>query len=224
MADFANKVIDFYSNLQPDIQLPQGFSIMNPYEDHETMALTKLFYKKYFSDKEKRVYIFGINPGRFGGGITGIPFTDPLHLKEMCGIDHHLPLKKELSALFIAKMIEAFGGTEVFYQKFFLTAVCPLGFIRQNINANYYDDASLIKATRPFIIKTMQQQVDFGCLTNLCFCLGQGKNYEHLQALNNSLGIFNQIIPLPHPRWIMQYRRNSVEEFISQYVTAFSRV
>ena len=35
--------------------------------------------------------IFGINPGRFGAVLPGIPFTDPIRLKKECGIDNHLP-------------------------------------------------------------------------------------------------------------------------------------
>ena len=221
---FSDKVLDFYNSLQPDFLLPKGFTVMNPFEDKKTMTVTKIFYNKYFSDKEKRVYVFGINPGRFGGGLTGIPFTDPVQLKEVCLIDHDLALKKELSSLFIYRMITAFGGPEKFYSDFFLTAVCPLGFLNEQVNANYYDTMPLLKASLPFITDTLKQQLQFGCHTQTCICLGQGKNFLHLQELNKELGIFKKIIPLPHPRWIMQYRRKSVDEFIEQYLTVFANV
>ena len=119
-------------------------------------------------------------------------------------------------------MINAFGGPEKFYNKFFLTAVCPLGFLKENINANYYDSPPLFKATRSFILDTLKKHKHFGCYTKTCICLGQGKNFTHLQELNKELGIFNKIIALPHPRWIMQYRRKSADEFISQYISVLS--
>ena len=223
-AVFSDKVVEFYSSLAPEFHLPKGFSVMNPYEDKVTMSLTKIFYQKYFSDKEKRIYVFGINPGRFGGGITGIPFTDPVQLMEACHIDHGLPLKQELSSQFIYKMMTAYGGPEKFYNAFFLTAVCPLGFLNHNINANYYDSSPLISASKHFILETLKKQIQFGCNTETCICLGQGKNYHHLKEINTELGIFNKIIPLPHPRWIMQYRRKSADAFISEYLTVFSKL
>ncbi|MFI5224347.1 MAG: DUF4918 domain-containing protein, partial [Nitrospirales bacterium] len=65
--------------------------------------------------------ILGINPGRLGAGLTGIPFTDPLKLQNICGIENTLPKKAELSADFIYTMISAFGGPEAFYKKFYFS-------------------------------------------------------------------------------------------------------
>ena len=31
-------------------------------------------------------------------------------------------------------------------------------------------------------------------------------------------GFFERILPLPHPRWVMQYRRKRKEEFVGQYL------
>jgi len=52
--------------------LPQEIEVMNPFKDKATMQICTQFYKKYYSDNNKRRMIIGINPGRFGGGITGI--------------------------------------------------------------------------------------------------------------------------------------------------------
>ncbi len=41
-----------------------------------------------------RYLILGINPGRFGGGITGIPFTDPIRLQNICGIENDFQKNK----------------------------------------------------------------------------------------------------------------------------------
>jgi hypothetical protein len=47
------------------------------------MKICSSFYQKYYADNKKRSLIIGINPGRFGAGVTGIPFTDPIRLKRI---------------------------------------------------------------------------------------------------------------------------------------------
>ena len=74
---FGTKVLDYYLNLKPDIKVPEGVEILYPYDNKETITQMKKFYSKFYSDKNKRIQIFGINPGRFGAGITGVPFYRP---------------------------------------------------------------------------------------------------------------------------------------------------
>src|ERR1700732_4187939 len=144
----AAAILHFYRNLRPRFQLGEGIGIMNPYKDPATWQLASRFYEKYYSDTRPRTYIFGINPGRFGGGITGVPFTDPQKLQEKCGIPIPATWKNrpELSSRFIYDMIEAYGGVKDFYRHFFITALSPLGFTRHGKNLNYYDDKALLKA------------------------------------------------------------------------------
>ena len=78
-------------------------AFLHPYSDDEGIRVTKKFYNEFFYDNNKRILLFGINPGRIGGGLTGIPFTDPYHLKNHCGIDSKLDLKKELSSTLFMK-------------------------------------------------------------------------------------------------------------------------
>ena len=111
----SNKILSFLKKLDLQIELPEEVEIMNPFKDEDTFSLCKKFYKKYYSDNKSRHIIFGINPGRFGGGITGIPFTDPLRLQNICGIKNELRKKQELSSVFIYEMIDSFGGPEMFY-------------------------------------------------------------------------------------------------------------
>ena len=47
-------------------------------------------YQKFFSDNNQRVFVLGINPSRLGGGITGIPFTEPKNIKEKLGIQNRI--------------------------------------------------------------------------------------------------------------------------------------
>jgi len=69
---------------------------MNPYKALGIRNYVESFFRKYFSDNNKRVFVFGINPGRFGAGLTGITFTDPVALAEFCGIQNNLPQNREL--------------------------------------------------------------------------------------------------------------------------------
>jgi hypothetical protein len=71
--------------------------VLYPYRDPAVMAATTAFYEKFFDDARKRVFIIGINPGRFGAGTTGVPFTDPVSL-ERVGITNPFPNRRELSA------------------------------------------------------------------------------------------------------------------------------
>jgi hypothetical protein len=164
--------------------------------------------------------ILGINPGRFGAGITGINFTAPKQLKETCSIDHPFKHSSELSAEFIYEVIENYGGCKKFYNDWFIGAVCPLGFIKEGKNINYYDNKNLQKAVTPFIIDTINQQLSFGLKRDFCICIGEDKNYKFLTALNKEQNWFWEIIPLPHPRFILQYRRRQKEEYIRQYLSA----
>ena len=212
-------ILEFYQKLTITVKLPAGVSYMNPYQDKIASDLAKQFYKKFYGDNHTRTLILGINPGRFGGGVTGIPFTDPIRLTSACGIDNQLKKKAELSSEFIYKMIEAFGGAQKFYRQFFISAVSPLGFVKDGKNLNYYDIKELQVAVEPFMIKSIKEQLDFGINRERCFCLGEGKNFEYLTGLNKKEKFFNEIIPLAHPRFIMQYKRKTINLYIKEYVT-----
>lgn len=216
-------ILNFYRNLRPDFNLPAGVEIMNPFADKDSSAISTIFYNKFYNDHHSRKFIFGINPGRFGGGITGIPFTDPVRLQQDCGIPNELPKKAELSAEFIYEVIRRYGGAGKFYKDFFITALSPLGFTKNGLNLNYYDDKELLKASEAFIIKTIraqQEQILTG--TNSCFCLGEGTNFKIFSKLNQKHQFYSKIIPLPHPRWVMQYRRKRMGEFAELYIEKLS--
>ena len=50
--------------------------------------------------------------------------------------------------------------------------------------------------------------------------MGPGKNLQFFERLNAEHRLFKTVVPLPHPRWVMQYRRRRVEEFVDRYVEA----
>ena len=212
----SQQVLSFYQELN----LPESIGdvqVMNPYQSEVAMELTSAFYRKYYSDNNPRKLIFGINPGRFGGGITGIPFTDPVNLQEKCGIDNDLDKRHELSSRFIYYMIDALGGPEKFYGDSFIGAVSPLGFTRDGKNINYYDDKDLQDYLHKFIIECLKTQLKLCGNPSTVYCLGQGKNIKYLNWLNSKEQLFEEVIPLPHPRWVMQYRLKRIDEFVDEY-------
>jgi len=217
----ADHILKFYQGLKLNVKLPAGVDYMNPYQDEIAFNLSKQFYKKFYSDNQERILILGINPGRFGGGVTGIPFTDPIRLASTCGIENELKKKSELSSEFIYKMIDAFGGPQKFYQRFYISAISPLGFVKDGKNLNYYDIKELQLAVEPFMIKSIKAQLDFGINRERCYCLGEGKNFDYLTNLNKKEKFFNEVIPLSHPRFIMQYKRRTMNVFIEDYLSKF---
>lgn len=225
----ADKIIAFNESLHFSDDLPDGIRIMNPYrENAEALKTSSAFYRKYFNDNHKRKLILGINPGRFGAGLTGIPFTDSYRLKDYCNMEIQDVSTRELSSIFVYNMIEAFGGPEKFYSRFLISSVVPLGFVKENekgreVNTNYYDSKKLQDAVEPFIQETLEQQLAFNIESSICFCLGTGKNFKYLQQLNRKKNYFGTIIPLEHPRYVMQYKLKHQEEYIRKYLYELGR-
>src|SRR5688572_13710430 len=243
---FSEKLIEYYNQLTPPRNLPKGIEILFPQKDKQVIEIVETFFKKYFNDNIPRQVMLGINPGRYGAGITGVNFTAPKQLKENCGIDHHLKLSSELSAEFIYEMITAYGGVNKFYRDWFIGAVCPIGFITSpgtptahhppetssgqalkrgiGTNINYYDDKKLAEAVTPFIIDCMNKLIGTGIHVERCLCIGGEKNFKFLSRLNDANKWFKEIIPLPHPRFILQYRRKQKDKYIHQYLSALQFV
>lgn len=226
---FADKVIHFNQNLHFEGTLPEGIGIMNPFRDnHGALEVSSRFYKKYYDDHQPRHLILGINPGRFGAGLTGVPFTDPKRLEEKCGIPFPGPKAYEPSSVFVYDVIEAYGGAASFYDRFYINSVCPLGFVRKTekgeVNYNYYDSKALTAAALPFILDSIGKHLALGVQTDLCFCFGTGQNYRFLEQLNREHRFFGRILPLDHPRFVMQYKLKSKATYIEKYLRAFAEV
>jgi len=217
---FSRKAIDFFINLKTPKTMPAGISILNPYNDKEVKRITENFYGKFFNDTNERILILGINPGRFGGGVTGIPFTDPIRLEEHCGIKNNLVKKPELSSGFVYSFIKEFGGTKKFYSKFFISAVFPLALLKSGKNYNYYDSNELYEYLKPGLITSLKTQANFGIRKDTVICLGK-KNFKFLNILNKELNYFENIIVLEHPRYIMQYRLKEKNLYIKKYLEIF---
>jgi hypothetical protein len=213
---FGSRVIDFYKHLKPPRLGGLDVDALYPYRDPAVMQVTSAFYSKFFGDRRKRVFIIGINPGRFGAGTTGVPFSDPVSLEKL-GIENPFPKRREMSAEFIEAMIERLGGLRDFYRSFFITAASPIGFTRGGKNYNYYDDPKLLAAVRPFIVKNLRVQLDFGARRHVAIVLGTGKNFAFLERLNDEHEFFDSLVSVEHPRFIMQYRRPHIARFLDKY-------
>jgi hypothetical protein len=214
----SDSILDFLKQLRITAKLPKDIEVLYPYDNPQTFKICQQFYHKYYDDQQQRTLMLGINPGRFGSGTTGVSFTDPLKLEKFCDIRNDLPKKPELSADFIYAMIIEYGGLESFYRKYFISSVCPLGFTYGSNNINYYDIPKLQKAVTPFIIESIGKLVAMGMSKDKCFCIGGDKNLKVLSKLNDEHKWFAEIIPLPHPRFIMQYRRKKMREYIEHWL------
>ena len=218
----SQQIISFYSGLVPP-PLPRGVDILHPQPNQQVMDVVKTFFEKFYSDSKKRTLILGINPGRFGAGITGINFTAPRQLTDYCAISHPWGNSSELSAEFIYEMIALYGGPKKFYGDYFIGAMSPLGFVKNGKNINYYDDKELLHAVKPFILESLHQQLQMGFINFRCICIGGEKNYRFLSALNEKYDLFKKIIPLPHPRFIMQYRRKNKQAYLEEYLSVLQK-
>jgi hypothetical protein len=230
MSTFADRVISFNQSLDFSGQLPDGISIMNPFREDETvLPVSSAFYRNYYSDNHPRHIILGINPGRFGAGVTGVPFTDSKRLRKECGLPYSGRETHEPSSVFVYEVIAAYGGPEAFYRKFYINSVCPLGFTKtggqgKEINYNYYDSKELTAAAYDFMVESIQKQLAFGIETDLCFCFGTGKNEKFLRQLNEEQQFFGKIIALEHPRFVMQYKAREKQAYIQKYLTALEQL
>ncbi len=225
MLTFAQRIIDYNQNLDLSIELPAGIRVMNPFRENiNAIKTSSLFYYKFYNDNRKRHLILGINPGRFGAGVTGIPFTDTKRLKEKCGLTIQGLETYEPSSVFVYRVVEAYGGAEKFYRDFYINSIVPLGFVKTNnkgreVNYNYYDDKVLMDKIRPFAAQSVSDHIAMGCYTDKVYCLGTGKNLAFLQKLNDDSHYFDQIIPLEHPRYIMQYKMKSIDDYVGKFIS-----
>lgn len=218
---FGDRAFRFYASLATP-RVPRGVEVMNPYTEPSVRGHLRQYLDKYFSDDRERVLILGINPGRFGAGVTGVTFADPVALADFCGIPNNLPRRRELSSVFVYDVVNALGGPDEFHSRFFLSAVCPLGFTQDGVNLNYYDDRKLERAVTPFIVSSIEQHLAFGGRRDHVVILGRGENSTFFTRLNDQHRWFASIHPLDHPRFIMQYRRKRLNAYIEKYADILS--
>ena len=226
---FSQKVLQFNNNLSRTyLDLPNGFKIINPFNsenEEQIRKITKAFYTKFYNDNHKRYMILGSSPARRGTAVTGVPYEDAQHLQAETGIFIDDFYVNKSSSNFLYDVIEKYGGCEKFYNDFYMNFVCPLGIVRTNakgndVNCNYYESKRVQDILYSFIIKSLKEQLDFNIDTSICYCIGSGENYKFLSKINERYNFFQTIIPLEHPRFIMQYNSERKDIFMERYLDA----
>ncbi len=221
---FADKVIAFNENLSYSGKLPEDFQVLNPYLDNpETLLVMQQFYHKYYNDFNQRKFIIGINPSRYGAGVTGVPFTDTKRLEGICGISMKSARTHEISSVFMYDVISEYGGPEEFYKEIYINSPFPLAIVRKSkgswINANYYDDKGLFGDVKLFMIDSLKKHISLNLDTSEVFILGK-KNAEFLAKLNEEAQLFNTMTVLEHPRYIQQYKSKEKTLYLDKYILA----
>jgi len=226
MSTFADRIINFNTHLEYNQSLPKDFDVLNPYMDNpETMEVMRAFYHKFYNDNRQRKFIIGINPSRHGAGVTGVPFTDTKRLESECGIVMKSAHTHEVSSVFMYDMIKAYGGVTKFYNDFYINSPFPLAIVRKAsdgkwLNANYYDEDTLFKSVKDYMIATLKKHIALGVDTQKVFVLGK-KNATFLQKLNKEATLFGEMVVLEHPRFIQQYKSKEKQLYIDKFLTSF---
>lgn len=230
---FSDKVLEFNDELSNmAINLPENYHISNPFnsENKEKIKeMTHIFYKKYYNDNNKRYLILGSSPARRGTAVTGIPFEDANHLYKITGIKIDDFYINKSSSDFLYEVMEQYGGCEKFYKEFFMSFVCPLGIVKVNsngnyVNCNYYENKKIESNLYDFIVYSLKKQISFGIDTSICYCIGSGENFKFLTRINEQYHFFDKIIPLEHPRFIMQYNSKDKDTYLNKYTDALKGI
>lgn len=214
---YANCLLSFLTTFPAPTDLPPGIEAANPYVAEPSCGLLTAFARKFYADDNPRVAVLGINPGRFGGGTTGVAFTDPVALADRCGIANPLPRRREVSSEFVYQFIGEMGGPSAFYRHFYLGSVYPLVLLREGLNHNYYDSPALTRSLWPTLLDSLRRQTAIGFRTDVVVSLGR-RNAEFLRKLNREAPLFGEVLELDHPRFIMQYKRRHLAEYAARYV------
>lgn len=224
---FAQQILNFNEKLSnQSFDLPAGYRAVNPFNGEKKELVSKVtaaFYQKYYNDSHIRRLILGSSPARRGSAVTGVPFEDAKHLQNETGIFIDEFYINKSSSGFLYDVIKEYGGCKQFYSDFYMNFVCPIGIARMNakgneVNCNYYENKGLQEALYSFIVSTLSIQIGFGIDTSVCYCIGCGENYRFLSKINKKCNFFNRIVPLEHPRFIMQYNSKQKDIFIKKYI------
>ena len=228
----SEKILTYWDNLSKiKIDSFDYYKIINPYNDcnkEQIKVITTKFYTRFYNDKKKRRLILGSNPARRASAVTGVPFEDAIHLQKETGIFIDNFYVNKSSSNFLYDVIDEYGGCEKFYNDFYMNFVFPLGISKINskgneVNYNYYDVKQYEERFEEYIIKSIKEILQFNIDTSICYCIGSGKNYEYLVKLNRKYNLFKEIIPLEHPRFIMQYNSKNKDLYLKKYLEALKK-
>ena len=228
----SEKILNYCENLSKiKINIDDKYIIINPYNDinkEKIKLITTKFYNKFYSDNKKRRLILGSNPARRASAVTGIPYEDAIHLQKETGIFIDNFYVNKSSSNFLYDVIDEYGGCSKFYSDFYMNFVFPLGIAQINskgneTNCNYYEVKKFEDVFDKYIIESIKEILTFNIDTSICYCIGSGKNYEYLLKINKKYNFFKEIIPLEHPRFIMQYNSKNKDLYLKKYLDALKK-
>lgn len=177
-------------------------------------ASINAFWDRYYAKRLPNIVICGINPGRFGAGQTGIPFLDNRSLSEMgFSVENS---HSERSAEFFYSVIEAIG-VERFFNRFYVTNLSAIGYIKHEKNINYYD---LPIDAQNTVFANFLDEMDAIKPTHIISLSVHVQN--DIQCLIKNGSLSNNIdctLRLPHPSWVMTYRQKSKDMWKNKYLS-----
>lgn len=183
------------------------------------MNCMETFWNKFYGPHVPKVVICGINPGRFGAGLTGIPFLDYRSLSE---IGFNMDKKdSEQSSEFFFEVFKKIG-TERFFKSFYVTNFSSVGYSKNGRNINYYDLPDKAKKTVYANFSTEMKSVN----PTHIISLGVSVQYS-VRELVKSEAIAKDVdhsLRLAHPSWVMTYRRKNKDMWVDKYVNELERI
>jgi uracil-DNA glycosylase len=166
------------------------------------------FCQKLYGDAIPRVMICGINPGRFGAGMTGIPFLDFISLSQLIpSIDR---VESEKSASFFFRIVSSFGA-EAFFRTFYVSNFSSVGYLRNGKNLNYYD---LPPAALAIVESNFIKEIEIVKPTHV-ISLSKEVHQSVCRLLSASVDCS---LRLPHPSWVATYRSGEINQWVSRYM------
>jgi uracil-DNA glycosylase len=149
--EFYETFTEKYSEILRSINI----GILSEFLDNKNNIIE--FHKKYVQPNSPKIVMCGINPGRKGAGISGIPFIDTNSLSKM--LPDISNLKSEKSAKFFFSIVEELGINE-FYKNVHVTNMSWFGFYKldKGTNLNYN---SLPIEIQNVLIDKFVEEMDF---------------------------------------------------------------
>lgn len=188
-----------------------GISMLEGYLDQSDIM--DAFCEKFYSNKIPKIVICGINPGRLGAGLTGVPFFDFASLSKI--FPSILRKDTENTAQFFFKVIEKIG-VERFFNYFYITNVSSVGYSKGKSNFNF---DKLPDNLRSIVFSNFAEEIELIKPVKI-IALGDAA----FNGVESALGKNSyRLEKLKHPSWIMQYKRNEISFWVQAYADALSK-
>ena len=217
----SDEVSAFYEGLRT-LAPPGGeVSLHNPFDHEARKAAIKAFCAKFYDDDAPRIHLLGINPNKPANTSTGVHYTDGYALDAHCGIENDFSKGRELTSKFFYLVVEALGGAAMFYERVFAWSMMPVCATEEGEYRNYYDNG-VRELVQPVVDHNLRWLADRVPCTGRAVVLGTGENKANFEALDGYPFGYDEVIYLPHPRWILQYHSAELEKHVESYVHALS--